>query len=148
MIEQTLKFECFQLRHPVERWVFVKSVLVQLELTGRYRVTCKETVNGPGVKISQFLLILKPVCSKSVSFIFSLVYTIIENIVLPDSLLLKRDTVQDTDLLPDVKTDLIDLFNNSDAILNRDALWSIQGKNHHVNAAIVRGIRRTGKILR
>ena len=42
----------------------------------------------------------------------------------------------------------IDLFNNSDAILNRDALWSIQGKNHHVNAAIVRGIRRTGKILR
>ena len=46
------------------------------------------------------------------------------------------------------KIDLIDLFNNSDAILNRDALWSIQGKNHHVNAAIVRGIRRTGKILR
>ena len=43
---------------------------------------------------------------------------------------------------------VIDLFNNSDAILNRDALWSIQGKNHHVNAAIVRGIRRTGKILR
>ena len=42
----------------------------------------------------------------------------------------------------------IELFNNSDAILNRDALWSIQGKNHHVNAAIVRGIRRTGKILR
>ena len=42
----------------------------------------------------------------------------------------------------------IDLFNNSDAILNRDALWSIQGKNHHVNAAIVRGIRRTGKIFR
>ena len=55
-------------------------------------------------------------------------------------------------------------FINSYAILNRDALWSIQGselnfeftdtdpgnqgKNHHVNAAIVRGIRRTGKILR
>ena len=42
----------------------------------------------------------------------------------------------------------INLFINSDAILNRDALWSIQGKNHHVNAAIVTGIRRTGKILR
>ena len=45
-------------------------------------------------------------------------------------------------------TTSINLFINSDAILNRDALWSIQGKNHHVNAAIVRGIRRTGKILR
>ena len=43
---------------------------------------------------------------------------------------------------------LINLFINSDAILNRDALWSIQGKNHHVKAAIVRGIRRTGKVLR
>ena len=43
---------------------------------------------------------------------------------------------------------IIGLFINSDAILNRDALWPIQGKNHHVNAAIVRGIRRTGKILR
>ena len=42
----------------------------------------------------------------------------------------------------------INLFINSDAILNRDALWSIQGKNHHVNAAIVRRIRRTGQILR
>ena len=42
----------------------------------------------------------------------------------------------------------INLFINSDAILNRDALWSIQGKNHHVNAVIVTGIRRTGKILR
>ena len=42
----------------------------------------------------------------------------------------------------------INLFINSDAILNRDALWSIQGKNHHVNAAIVGGIRRTGKVLR
>ena len=42
----------------------------------------------------------------------------------------------------------INLFINSDAILNRDALWSIQGKNHHVNAAIVRGIRCPGKILR
>ena len=40
------------------------------------------------------------------------------------------------------------LFINSDAILNRDALWSIQGKNHHVIAAIVTGIRRTGKVLR
>lgn len=65
-------------------------------------------MKGPGVKISQFLFILKHVCSKSVNFIFLLVYTIIENIVLPDSLLLKRDTVQDTDLLPDVKTDLIE----------------------------------------
>ena len=43
---------------------------------------------------------------------------------------------------------IINLFINSDAILNRDALWSIQGKNHHVNAAIVGGIRRTGKVLR
>ena len=42
----------------------------------------------------------------------------------------------------------INLFINSDAILNRDALWSIQGKNDHVNADIVRGIRRTGKIFR
>ena len=42
----------------------------------------------------------------------------------------------------------INLFTNSDAILNRGALWSIQGKNHHVNAAIVRGIRPTGKVLR
>ena len=50
----------------------------------------------------------------------------------------------------DVSCDVsvINLFINSNAILNRDALWSIQGKNHHVNAAIVRGIRRTGKILR
>ena len=43
---------------------------------------------------------------------------------------------------------IINLFINSDAILNRDALWSIQGKNHHVNAAIVGGILRTGKVLR
>ena len=42
----------------------------------------------------------------------------------------------------------INLFINSDAILNRDALWSTQGKSHHVNAAIVGGIRRTGKVLR
>ena len=41
-------------------------------------------------------------------------------------------------------TSRINLFINSDAILNR----SIQVKNHHVNAAIVRGIRRTGKVLR
>ena len=46
------------------------------------------------------------------------------------------------------KVPTINLFINSDAILNRDALWSIQGKNHHVNAAIVGGIRRTGKVLR
>ena len=41
----------------------------------------------------------------------------------------------------------INLFINSDTILNRDVLWSIQGKNHHVNAAIVRGIRHTGQVL-
>ena len=43
---------------------------------------------------------------------------------------------------------LINLFINSDAILNRDALWSIQGKKHYLQAAIVGGIRHTGKILR
>ena len=42
----------------------------------------------------------------------------------------------------------INLFINSNAILNCDALWSIQGKNLHVNAAIVKGIRSTGKVLR
>ena len=43
---------------------------------------------------------------------------------------------------------IIDLFINSDAILNRDALWSIQGKKHYLQAAIVGGIRHKGKILR
>ena len=33
-------------------------------------------------------------------------------------------------------------------ILNRDALWSIQGKKHYLQAAIVGGIHHTGKILR
>ena len=42
----------------------------------------------------------------------------------------------------------INLFINSDAILNRDALWSIQGKKHCLQAAIVGGIHHTGKILR
>ena len=42
----------------------------------------------------------------------------------------------------------INLFINSDAILNRDALWSIQGKKHYLQAAIVGGIHQTGKILR
>ena len=42
----------------------------------------------------------------------------------------------------------IDLFINRDAILNRDALWSIQGKNHYLQVAIVGGILHTGKILR
>ena len=34
----------------------------------------------------------------------------------------------------------INLFINSDAILNRDALWSIQGKKHYLQDAIVGGI--------
>ena len=42
----------------------------------------------------------------------------------------------------------IKLFINSDAILNRDALWSTQGKKHYLQAAIVRGIHHAGKILR
>ena len=41
----------------------------------------------------------------------------------------------------------INLFINSDAILNRDALWSIQGKKQFTSA-IVGGIHHTGKILR
>ena len=41
----------------------------------------------------------------------------------------------------------INLFINSDAILNRDALWSIQSKKHYLTAAIVGGIHHTGKIL-
>ena len=36
----------------------------------------------------------------------------------------------------------INLFNNSDAILNRDALCSIQGKEHYLQAAIVGGIQK------
>ena len=43
---------------------------------------------------------------------------------------------------------VINLFINSDAILNRDALWSIQGKKYYLQAAIVGGIHHTGKILR
>ena len=43
---------------------------------------------------------------------------------------------------------VINLFINSDAILNRDALWSIQGKKHCLQAAIAGGIHHTGKILR
>ena len=43
---------------------------------------------------------------------------------------------------------IINLFINNDAILNRDALWSIQGKKHYLQAAIVGGILHTGKILR
>ena len=34
----------------------------------------------------------------------------------------------------------INLFINSDAILNRDALWSIQGKKHYLQVATVEGI--------
>ena len=41
----------------------------------------------------------------------------------------------------------INLFINSDAILNRDALWSIQGKKHYLQAAIVGGVHHTEKIL-
>ena len=40
----------------------------------------------------------------------------------------------------------INLFINSDAVLNRDPLWSIQGKEHYLKAAIVGGINPTGKI--
>ena len=42
----------------------------------------------------------------------------------------------------------INLFINSDAILNRDALRSIQGKKCDLKATIVAGIHHTGKILR
>ena len=37
---------------------------------------------------------------------------------------------------------------NSDAIMTPDAFWSIQGKKHYLQAAIVGGIHHTGKILR
>ena len=43
---------------------------------------------------------------------------------------------------------VINLFINGDAILNRNVLWSIQGKKHCLQAAIVGGIHHTGKILR
>ena len=39
----------------------------------------------------------------------------------------------------------INLFINSNVISNRDALWSIQGKKHYLQAAIIREIHRTGK---
>ena len=42
----------------------------------------------------------------------------------------------------------INLFINSDAILNCDALWSIQSKKHYLQAAIVGGIHPKGKMLR
>ena len=45
-------------------------------------------------------------------------------------------------------TVLNNLFINSDAILNHDALWFIQGKKHYLQAAIVGRIHHTGKILR
>ena len=51
-------------------------------------------------------------------------------------------------LMPLALATEINLFINSDAILNRDALWSIQGKKHYLQAAIVGGIHHTGKILR
>ena len=41
----------------------------------------------------------------------------------------------------------INLFINSDAILNRDALWSIRGKKRYLKFAIVGGIHHTEKIL-
>ena len=37
----------------------------------------------------------------------------------------------------------VNLFINSDTILNRDALWCIQGKKHYLQAAIVGGIHHT-----
>ena len=43
---------------------------------------------------------------------------------------------------------VINLFINGDAILNCDALWSIQGQKHYIQAAIVGEIQHTGKILR
>ena len=52
------------------------------------------------------------------------------------------------DVVSNIITNSINLFINSDAILNRDALWSIQGKKHCLQAAIVGGIHHTGKILR
>ena len=43
---------------------------------------------------------------------------------------------------------VINLFINSDAILNRDVLWSFHGKKHYLQAAIVGEIHHTGKMLR
>ena len=43
---------------------------------------------------------------------------------------------------------IINLFINSDVILNRDALWAIQGKKHYLQAAIVGGIHHARKLLR
>ena len=51
-------------------------------------------------------------------------------------------------LLPFPQKLLIKLFINSDAILNRDALLSIQGKKQYLQAAIVGGIHHTGEVLR
>ena len=41
----------------------------------------------------------------------------------------------------------INLFINSDAILNRDTLRSIQSEKHYLQAVIIGGIHHTGKIL-
>ena len=68
----------------------------------------------------------------------------------------KRSAAEDE--MNEIKTNLeklqdkvyayINLFINSDAILNRDALWSIQGNKHYLQAAIVERTHHTGKILR
>ena len=50
--------------------------------------------------------------------------------------------------IQDVDWVQIYLFINRDAILNRDVLWSIQGKKHYLQAPIVGEIHHTGKILR
>ena len=42
----------------------------------------------------------------------------------------------------------INPFFHSDAILNRDTLWSIQDKKYYLQPAIVEGIHHTEKILR
>ena len=44
-------------------------------------------------------------------------------------------SIYDAALLPQRLS--INIFINSDAILNRDALWSIQGKKHYLQAAMV-----------
>ena len=49
--------------------------------------------------------------------------------------------------MPKIQDDVaINLFINSVAILNRDALWSNQGKKHYLQAAIVGRIHHTGRI--
>ena len=68
----------------------------------------------------------------------------------------KRSAAEDE--MNEIKTNLeklqdkvyayINLFINSDAILNRDALWSIQDNKHYLQAAIVERTHHTGKILR